>query len=81
MLPAYEAKDHQTLNNPVEACLIAKVWSDPHLILDDTCYLGVGKYCFSFSFFVLKHMFYLLGLYCIVFIIPFVYDTDHTGTS
>lgn len=25
MLPAYEAKDHQTLNNPVEACLIAKV--------------------------------------------------------
>lgn len=25
MLPAYEAKDHQTLNNPVEACLIAKI--------------------------------------------------------
>lgn len=47
MLPAYEAKDHQTLNNPVEACLIAKVWSDPHLILD-TCYTGVGKYWFFF---------------------------------
>ncbi|KAJ4727342.1 DNA replication ATP-dependent helicase Dna2 [Melia azedarach] len=25
MLPAYESKDHKTLNNPVEACIIAKI--------------------------------------------------------